>query len=154
MQDKIFLDDSRSKQEGTAKTGIPGPIHLVRRGDYLCGLVREYEENRRALIEQNALIAKMPVREGYGFEQPSSLSAIKANANAAAGPSSSKMASAATQSPSVASSSAHHQHQRGSSAVKQQQSKRRKTPEYTDSEGDSECVQSPFSLPHPGNVRK
>lgn len=126
LQDKIFLEDPKSKADGSAKPGIPGPIHLVRRGDYLCGLVREYEENRRALIEQNALIAKMPVREGFGFEQPSLPS------SAGAGPSRSH--AGATKSPSVTSSAA--PLPKGS-AAKAAAAKRRKTPEYTDSEDDS-----------------
>lgn len=39
----IFLEDPKMKDPGAPKAGIPGPIHLVRRGDYLCGLIREYE---------------------------------------------------------------------------------------------------------------
>lgn len=120
LEHKIFMDDSKSKTDGAPKPGIPGPIHLVRRGDYLCGLIREYEENRRALMEQNALIAKMPVREGFGFEQPN-----------ISVPGSSSKGAAAAQSPSVASSAV----PRGGSA--KAAAKRRKTPEYTDSE-DSE----------------
>jgi chromodomain-helicase-DNA-binding protein 1 len=110
LSDKIFLDDPKTaKSEPGAKANIPGPIHLVRRGDYLCGLIREYEENRRALLEQNEAIAKMPPREGFGFEPPPVVSS----------------SSKGRISPSVASSHA----QKGS--VK---GKRRKTPEYTDSE--------------------
>lgn len=61
------------------------------------------------------MIAKMPVREGFGFESPSI---------AVAG---SSKAAAARASPSVASKN-------GTSA----KGKRRKTPEYTDSEDESE----------------
>jgi chromodomain-helicase-DNA-binding protein 1 len=114
------LDDSKTaKPEPGAKANIPGPIHLVRRGDYLCGLIREYEENRRALLEQNELIAKMPVREGFGFE-------TQTNPVIAGISSSSKHGAAARLSPSVASSSAP---KNGAG-----KGKRRKTPEYTDSE--------------------
>lgn len=110
MGDKIFLDDPKSaKAEPGAKANIPGPIHLVRRGDYLCGLIREYEENRRALLEQNEAIAKMPPREGFGFDNPA-ISSISAGGKARL-------------SPSVASS-----------APKSGKGKRKKTPEYTDSE--------------------
>jgi chromodomain-helicase-DNA-binding protein 1 len=69
LQGKIFLDEGKSKGDGTQKL-VPGPIHLVRRGDYLCGLIREYEENKRSIAEQEALIAQMPVKEGFGFESP------------------------------------------------------------------------------------
>jgi len=116
LSDKIFLEDPKSsKAEPGAKANIPGPIHLVRRGDYLCGLIREYEENRRALLKQNEEIAKMPTREGFGFEPASAISS----------------SSKARLSPSVASSAA----QKGS--VK---GKRRKTPEYTDSEDSDQYV--------------
>jgi chromodomain-helicase-DNA-binding protein 1 len=112
LGDKIFLEDPKSsKAEPGAKANIPGPIHLVRRGDYLCGLIREYEENRRALLEQNEAIAKMPPREGFGFESHSAV------------PSTSK----ARISPSVAST-----------AAKAGKGKRKKTPEYTDSEGSDQ----------------
>jgi chromodomain-helicase-DNA-binding protein 1 len=104
-------DPKSSKAEPGAKANIPGPIHLVRRGDYLCGLIREYEENRRALLEQNEAIAKMPPREGFGFESHSAV------------PSTSK----ARISPSVAST-----------AAKAGKGKRKKTPEYTDSEGSDQ----------------
>lgn len=38
LKDKMFLDDPKpAKGDPNAqKPGIPGPIHLVRRGDYLC----------------------------------------------------------------------------------------------------------------------
>lgn len=71
-------------------------------------------------MEQNALIAKMPVREGFGFEQPN-----------ISVPGSSSKAPAAAQSPSVTSSAA----PRAGSA---KAAKRRKTPEYTDSENDED----------------
>jgi chromodomain-helicase-DNA-binding protein 1 len=121
LTNKIFLDDSKAaKSEAGSKACIPGPIHLVRRGDYLCGLIREYEENRRALLEQNEMIAKMPRREGFGFESHShpALTGLASTSKAAA-----------RLSPSVASTSGPK-----SAAGK---GKRRKTPEYTDSE-DSE----------------
>lgn len=71
LTNMIFLDDPKVvKDPGTGKSGIPGPIHLVRRGDYLCGIIREYEENRRMLIEQQAVIANMPVKEGFGYDHP------------------------------------------------------------------------------------
>jgi chromodomain-helicase-DNA-binding protein 1 len=84
--------------------------------------VREYEENRRAFQEQNALIAKMPVREGFGFEQP--ILPVAGSSKAAV--------AAARASPSVASTAA--KNGGGGSA----KGKRRKTPEYTDSEDESE----------------
>ena len=125
MKAKIFLEDPKSAKAdpNAPKPGIPGPIHLVRRGDYLCGfyceavrlietggLIREYEENRRMLIEQQAVIASMPVKEGFGYDYP-------ALPVPAAGPSRIKV-----NSPAI------------SLEGKGGKPKRRKTPEYTDSE--------------------
>lgn len=87
LEGRIFLEDPKSvKAEHNApRAGTPGPIHLVRRGDYLCelelpksltagGLIREYEENRRLLLEQEVAIQKLPVKEGFGLapSRPSS----------------------------------------------------------------------------------
>lgn len=103
------------KDPGAPKAGIPGPIHLVRRGDYLCGLIREYEENRRMLIEQQAVIANMPVKEGFGYDHPPLPPTVV--------PSFTKQSSLT---PSASASATH----------KDSKGKRRKTPEYTDSEDD------------------
>ncbi|WWC91832.1 uncharacterized protein L201_006779 [Kwoniella dendrophila CBS 6074] len=120
LQSKIFLEDPKSAktaEPGAPKPGIPGPIHLVRRGDYLCGLIREYEENRRMMVEQQAVIANMPKKEGFGFEHPP-LPAI------APGPSG-KASPVASTAPSAKESKDNGK------------GKRRKTPEYTDSEDSS-----------------
>ncbi|KAK6909295.1 hypothetical protein I203_103312 [Kwoniella mangroviensis CBS 8507] len=115
LKDKIFLEDPKSVKAtdpNAPKPGIPGPIHLVRRGDYLCGLIREYEENRRMLVEQQAVIANMPTKEGFGFEHPPLPPIAPGKASPAI--------SAAT-----------------SKAEQQAKGKRRKTPEYTDSDNES-----------------
>ncbi|CAD6582432.1 MAG: hypothetical protein TREMPRED_003281 [Tremellales sp. Tagirdzhanova-0007] len=115
LKGKIFLEDPKvAKSDPNApRPGIPGPIHLVRRGDYLCGLIREYEENRRMLIEQQAVIASMPVKEGFGYDHPDL-------PVSAAGPSRSSLGS-----PIIGTEG------------KAGKGKRRKTPEYTDSEEES-----------------
>ncbi|KAL7419150.1 ATP-dependent DNA helicase Hrp3 [Cryptotrichosporon argae] len=107
---RIFLEDP--KKDKSVKPNIPGPIHLVRRGDYLCGLIREYEENRRMLIEQNAVIAKMPVKEGFGYEHPALPTPVINSAT-----------------PTSAKASTSNGADKG---------KRRKTPEYTDSEDEED----------------
>ena len=135
LRGKIFLEDPKAaKADPTApKPGIPGPIHLVRRGDYLCksprpcirlmagGLIREYEENRRMLIEQKAVIASMPVKEGFGYEHPP----LPASA---AGSSRSKLDSPTISIGKDISKDIAKDTGKG---------KRRKTPEYTDSEEES-----------------
>ncbi|WVQ77477.1 hypothetical protein IAR50_007163 [Cryptococcus sp. DSM 104548] len=115
LKHKIFFEDPKAAKEkdpNAPKVGVPQPVHLGRRGDYLCGIIREYEENRRTLIEQQAVIANMPTKEGFGLDHHTT--------HHIAGPS--KKAS-----PAIAGSSKH-------AAAN---AKRRKTPEYTDSEDDS-----------------
>ncbi|WVN87533.1 uncharacterized protein L203_102716 [Cryptococcus depauperatus CBS 7841] len=113
LKKKIFFEDSKGTKAdpSTPKVGVPQPVHLVRRGDYLCGIVREYEENRRMLVEQQQVIATMPAKEGFGFAN-SSLSTVTGSFKKS--------------SPSVTSSS-----------KDLSRGKRRKTPEYTDSEDES-----------------
>ncbi|ORY35802.1 putative Chromodomain helicase [Naematelia encephala] len=120
LEDKIFLEDPKTaKGEAGAAKMVPGPIHLVRRGDYLCGLIREFEENRRMLIEQDAVLASMPPKEGFGYDNPPlpvpAAAKIKLN------------------SPAVSTASASASGAQAGAA----KGKRRKTPEYTDSENES-----------------
>lgn len=122
LHDMIFLEDPKVvKEPGAAKAGIPGPIHLVRRGDYLCGLIREYEENRRMLIEQQAVIANMPVKEGYGYDHPPLPVPVPTSSTSFRSSSSSKQSAAAAAAAATAAAD---------------KGKRRKTPEYTDSEDE------------------
>ncbi|ORX35357.1 putative transcription regulator [Kockovaella imperatae] len=121
LEDKIFMEDPKTKAEGDsskAKANIPGPIHLVRRGDYLCGIIREYEENRRMLIEQQAVLDSMPPKEGFGFDNPSMPLPLASSSKVKA---SSPMTSTTSDRP------------KGKGKAK-----RHKTPEYTSSEEDSD----------------
>ena len=121
LHDKIFMEDPKSSKpdaEGNKpKTGIPGPIHLVRRGDYLCGIIREYEENRRMLIEQQAVLDSMPAKEGFGFDNPSMPLPLASSSKLKA---SSPMTSTTSEKP------------------RKGKAKRHKTPEYTSSEDESD----------------
>lgn len=118
LKDFIFLEEPKKGAEASkadANRGIPAPIHLVRRGDYLCtppirvilltigGLIREYEESLRLYNEQQAAVAAMPVKTGYGYGNPK------------------KVRAAAASSPAVSGTG---------------KGKRRKTPEFTDSEDE------------------
>lgn len=76
-------------------------------------MVREYEENRRMMIEQQAVLENMPAKEGFGYD-PASLSLPSASSS-----------KAKASSPLVSVTS-----EKG-------KAKRRKTPEYTDSEEES-----------------
>ncbi|GAA6007757.1 hypothetical protein JCM11491_003954 [Sporobolomyces phaffii] len=42
FKDKFFLEDAKIKQSDSVKRRIPNSIHLVRRADYLTGILREY----------------------------------------------------------------------------------------------------------------
>jgi chromodomain-helicase-DNA-binding protein 1 len=46
LADKVFLEEGKKAEEGGSKP-IPNAIHLVRRGDYLLGLLREQQEKIR-----------------------------------------------------------------------------------------------------------
>ncbi|KAK4054266.1 ATP-dependent DNA helicase Hrp3 [Microbotryomycetes sp. JL201] len=49
LRDKIFLEDNKSKTEGSEapKKQIPAAIHLVRRADYLLHILKEYDDSKR-----------------------------------------------------------------------------------------------------------
>lgn len=46
LANKVFLEEGKKTEEGAAKP-IPNAIHLVRRGDYLLGLLREQQDKIR-----------------------------------------------------------------------------------------------------------
>ena len=48
LDGKFFLEEGK-KGEDAATKPIPNAIHLVRRGDYLLGILREHEEKIRAI---------------------------------------------------------------------------------------------------------
>lgn len=47
LEDKFFLEEGK-KGEDSSSRPIPNAIHLVRRGDFLLGLLREYDEKLRS----------------------------------------------------------------------------------------------------------
>ena len=46
LSDKFFLEEGKKGEDASTKP-IPNAIHLVRRGDYLLGLLRDHEEKLR-----------------------------------------------------------------------------------------------------------
>ncbi|KAJ2989362.1 hypothetical protein NUW54_g8807 [Trametes sanguinea] len=48
LEGKFFLEEGK-KGEDAASKPIPNAIHLVRRGDYLLGILREHDEKIRAI---------------------------------------------------------------------------------------------------------
>lgn len=54
LHDKIFLDDGKNKPAESSAKSIPNAIHLVRRGEYLLHVLREYDENVRSYKETAA----------------------------------------------------------------------------------------------------
>ncbi len=110
MAGKFYLEDPKKKPEDPeAPKFTPSAIHLVRRADYLCGLIKEYEENLRIYQEQQAAAhaPPPPIRSFYQPPIPGS--------------------SRAGQSPAVSVAS-----------DEQGGKKRRKTPVFTDSEDESD----------------
>ncbi len=58
LEGKFFLEEGK-KGEDSASRPIPNAIHLVRRGDYLLGILREHEEKLHAY--ENAVRTKVKV---------------------------------------------------------------------------------------------
>ncbi|GAA5902083.1 hypothetical protein JCM5296_006600 [Sporobolomyces johnsonii] len=121
FENKFFLEDAKIKQTETEKRQIPNSIHLVRRADYLCHLLREFHNstNRDQQINRSN-----QHRSGSSAPRPKVSGERAANSPAAmsAPPKSSKPAGK----PSLSSKPA-------------KQVKRKATPEYSSSEeSDSE----------------
>lgn len=137
---KFFLDEQKNKplEEGQTRS-TPTSVHLVRRGDYLAGLIREWEENARLRAEQ--LAAQQRAHQAY-YEQhghyPPTLPSVLGSPSGDAGPSHSSAGPSAPKktiklkkekAPSVAPSAA------SASDVGKQ---RKGTPVFTDSESESD----------------
>ncbi|KAG8905811.1 hypothetical protein FRB99_008176 [Tulasnella sp. 403] len=121
LKGKFFLDEDKKKgDDGGADPGGPAPggsakpipnaIHLVRRGDYLLGVLAEYEEKLRSI--------HMNMRK----ERP----------KASASPAPSAAVSVKRRNPSPAPSS-------HAPSEPPHKKKRRPTPTFTDSESSDEC---------------
>ncbi len=61
LEGKFFLEEGK-KGEDAASKPIPNAIHLVRRGDYLLGILREHDEKIRAIE------STLTQRTGRGFK--------------------------------------------------------------------------------------
>jgi chromodomain-helicase-DNA-binding protein 1 len=118
---KFYLDEGK-KGEDAANRPIPNAIHLVRRGDFLLGLLREYDE--KITTYQNTVLSRQK-----------------------AGPSSSKMSMSPPPAPAASTSTANGnplKRRADSEAVnsvderRTKQKKRRPTPTFTDSEESDE----------------
>lgn len=113
LLDKFFLEEGK-KGEDAATKPIPNAIHLVRRGDYLLGLLRDHEEKLR--LYETSLRTKGQLRTSVSPPPVASSSYSGSNKRRA-------------ESEAVASVE-------DASARKR---KRRPTPTFTDSESSDEC---------------
>lgn len=125
LEGKFFLDEGK-KGEDAANRPIPNAIHLVRRGDFLLGLLREYDEKIQTYEKD--------LKRKHGHGHSHILTANKASASP----------------PPAASSSSAAAHNGGSSLKRRAESeavnsvddnrkkKRRPTPTFTDSESSDE----------------
>ncbi|QSL66315.1 hypothetical protein MERGE_000693 [Pneumocystis wakefieldiae] len=84
MQDKIFLDDDRTERdehkegkESKEFKSIPGPAHLVRRGEYLLNLAREILEVKGANSSNNTSAADRKVKNNHNIQSSGSLQQSK-----------------------------------------------------------------------------
>ncbi|KAF8919828.1 transcription regulator [Mucidula mucida] len=111
LEGKFFLEEGK-KGEDSASRPIPNAIHLVRRGDYLLGILREHEEKLHAY--ENAVRTKVKVSASPPpIASSSYASSLKRRAESEA--------VASVDDPSS------------------KKRKRRPTPTFTDSESDDEC---------------
>ncbi|KAH9992613.1 P-loop containing nucleoside triphosphate hydrolase protein [Russula vinacea] len=113
LSDKFFLEEGKKGEDASTKP-IPNAIHLVRRGDYLLGLLRDHEEKLR--LYETSLRTKGQLRASASPPPVASSSYSGSNKRRA-------------ESEAVASVE-------DNSARKR---KRRPTPTFTDSESSDEC---------------
>ncbi|KAI9463589.1 SNF2 family N-terminal domain-containing protein [Lactarius psammicola] len=113
LSDKFFLEEGKKGEDASTKP-IPNAIHLVRRGDYLLGLLRDHEEKLR--LYETSLRTKGQLRASASPPPVASSSYSGSNKRRA-------------ESEAVASVE-------DTSARKR---KRRPTPTFTDSESSDEC---------------
>ncbi|KTW27006.1 hypothetical protein T552_02498 [Pneumocystis carinii B80] len=79
MQDKIFLDDDRTEKDDHKETKelkdsklIPGPTHLVRRGEYLLNLAREILEVKTTSSSNNILVIDRKAKNNHNIHSSGS----------------------------------------------------------------------------------
>jgi chromodomain-helicase-DNA-binding protein 1 len=116
---KFFLDEGK-KGEESATRPIPNAIHLVRRGDYLLGLLREHDEKLKSY--ESTLKSKGQLKSAT---PPAASGGVSASA------------------PREHSSVRHRAESEAVASVEGGASKKRKrrpTPTFTDSSDDDECV--------------
>lgn len=142
MQGKFYLQEPKgAKENDDGPKQTPSAIHLVRRGDYLLGLVKDYEENLKMYEEMERRkqadraqwdregVAKNALREGASERATSSVPPEDRKASAtAAAPAASAAASSSKGEGSRNAGAA--------AAAAAATSKRRATPVFTDSEED------------------
>ncbi|GAA5981210.1 hypothetical protein JCM5350_006062 [Sporobolomyces pararoseus] len=128
FKEKFFLEDAKIKQSDTVKRRIPNSIHLVRRADYLTGILRDYYEETHP-DQPAASKQHRPVpRAKASTDREGSTSAPKLPKIAKAPKASTS--SKPTSKPSTSSAS---------TKAAPKATKRKATPEYSSSEGsDSE----------------
>ncbi|KAH8814700.1 SNF2 family N-terminal domain-containing protein [Flagelloscypha sp. PMI_526] len=124
LDGKFFLEEGKKTEGDAANRPIPNAIHLVRRGDYLLGVLREHEEKIRA-YEQSMLNRQRSGGASSSHHHHHHHASLPASVRAS---SSIKR----SMSPPMPSSSSYTD---GSSKKR----KRRPTPTFTDSSSSDEC---------------
>jgi chromodomain-helicase-DNA-binding protein 1 len=121
LQGKFFLEEGKKGEETGASKPIPNAIHLVRRGDYLLGILREHDEKIKSY--QSSLSKRKDPRSApsHSMSPAPSLGAPSVKRRMSPIP-------------------AHHDIGGGDEPPRK---KRHATPEFTDSDSDEWCVCSP-----------
>jgi len=116
LDGKFFLEEGK-KSEDSASRPIPNAIHLVRRGDFLLGILREYDEKLRSYETSLRTKGQLKVSETPPPAPAASTSSAALNRKRRA----ESEAVASVEDPS------------------NKKRKRRPTPTFTDSESSDEC---------------
>jgi chromodomain-helicase-DNA-binding protein 1 len=128
LDGKFFLDEGKKGEDQSTKP-IPNAIHLVRRGDFLLGLLREYDEKIQAY--QNSLKSRGQVK--VSISPPPS--AIASSSHSGGGGGGMKRRADSEAMGSVDDNAS-------------RKRKRRATPTFTDSESSDEWYVGPLLLKH------
>lgn len=135
FSDKFFLEDAKLKASDDQKPRIPNSIHLVRRADYLCHLLREHDNASKGSAPSGSNKTHQP-RAGSSAPRPKPSKersvdsvALSASQSSKSKPKAAKGSKAST--PAASSSKAD-----ASAKAPKSKAKRKATPEYSSSDDD------------------
>ncbi|GAA5820670.1 hypothetical protein JCM3770_004959 [Rhodotorula araucariae] len=135
FKEKFFLEDAKLTKSDDQKPRIPNAIHLVRRADYLCHLLREHDQAQRGDSAQATGSKTHQPRAGSHVPRPKPSKERSTDSFSAAASTSKAKAPKEGKAPKAAAAKA--------AASKPEKAKKRKaTPEYSSSEEEGSEYES------------